>query len=218
MIIGNPLSIPREGQIRDGGFPQQEGEEPKSKAASKSYGCCSCWKGLASLISRKLKKIAGRQTEFGETNPWSDLQSAYSTNAANASLKQRIRVLLAETNPTNCMAWNQALSGQYNCEIVEVNSGQEAMNEMLSSQANPFDVIILEENMPKLRGSEVAFRIRDLVSTNVLIFSCCSRGENIGFRIRKVDCFDAYLRKGSTRDLFTYLQLPVIERYPKLAI
>jgi CheY-like chemotaxis protein len=68
----------------------------------------------------------------------------------------RRRVLLADDNPLSLRV-SAAQLGQCNCAVETVNGGLAALDRLA---AEPFDIIVLDGQMPDLNGWEVAFRLR----------------------------------------------------------
>jgi CheY-like chemotaxis protein len=180
--------------------------------------CCGCWRGIALVISRKFNNVMHNHyigTEMAINRE--RLKVAYAENAERASFKRRIRVLLADDNPMSLKIWQHNLS-KYECEIISVENGQVALEEVENSEDHPFDLVILDEEMPKRKGSEAAKAIRSLVNNNIRIFSCSSLGRDIGER--NIEYFDGFLPKGwSSSESGTFqsvLEKELSKSYPLL--
>ena len=74
------------------------------------------------------------------------------------------KILIAEDNKLNCKVLRSILSDT-ELELSFVEDGQAALDEVMQSR-KPFDLIILDINMPKLNGYEVAKEIRKLARYN----------------------------------------------------
>jgi len=180
--------------------------------------CCGCWRRIVSLVSNGIRRVSQMQQEHvsdSEDSPVSpevSLRYAYSKNAKQAPLKERITVLLVDDNRMNLMIWQRNVE-KHNCKIVLAMDGTDAVEQVQKSTEDPYDVIILDEQMPKMNGSEAARAIRELVSKNVLILSCSSLGEDIGSR--NIEHFDGFLPKAPPGFLSAFEQI-VLGRHPLL--
>jgi len=211
----NPLLASNSSAIQ--AFEPEKQEKVEKKKERTSNCCGGCWRGIASAISSKFRGIV--QTQEGEAesaeaevNPWDLLREAYSQNAKQAPFKESITVFLVDDNRTNLMVWKRSVQ-RYRCTVTTVGDGADAVEEVRKSASNPFDVIILDEEMPKMKGSTAAKTIREWVNRNVLILSCSSLGEEIGER--NVEYFDGFLPKG-VAGFHSALEHSLLKRHPLL--
>ncbi len=80
------------------------------------------------------------------------------------------RILLAEDDPANQVLAMEMLK-KPGADITAVANGESALNAALvaSSNGNPFDVILMDIQMPKLGGEEATRTLRDKGYTNTII-------------------------------------------------
>jgi len=86
------------------------------------------------------------------------------------------KILVVDDNPLNCKLTRLQLI-KLGVEVVEVNSGYEAL-EALNTQ--PFDLVLLDLQMPEIDGFETAFEIRklpDLSNLPLIAWSATSSNE-----------------------------------------
>src|SRR5687768_4685967 len=90
------------------------------------------------------------------------------------------RLLLVDDRPNNLMAL-EALLDPLECEIVVAESGEEALQLLLNE---PFDVILLDVQLPGLDGFEVAELIKQRERTRhiPLIFLTATTGTQTALR------------------------------------
>lgn len=98
------------------------------------------------------------------------LKTAYEKNAALFPTKTKYRILLAEDTEMLQIAINGLLTERMGHTVVWAQNGQEAVDEMLKSEKEPFDVIIMDNNMPEMSGIEAAQKIRAKVGNFVKIY------------------------------------------------
>jgi signal transduction histidine kinase/CheY-like chemotaxis protein len=107
----------------------------------------------------------------------------------------RLRILLVEDNATNQLVM-KALLARSHCEVALAVDGQEAVGEALS---NPYDVILMDLQMPVMDGLEATRRIRASAGPN--------RGTRIiGLTAAAGPAFEAQCRDAGMDD---YLSKPV---------
>lgn len=71
------------------------------------------------------------------------------------NLEGRVRILVVDDNPVNCLCTAHALGNRKNSSVTTVSSGFEALEEW-----NQADVILMDVHMPPPDGLETTKRIR----------------------------------------------------------
>lgn len=100
------------------------------------------------------------------------------------------RILVAEDNPTTRRMLAISLKSR-NCEVVPAENGQQAVELAL---ANPFDLILMDCQMPVMDGYEAATQLRKAgINTPVIAMTAHSQSE-VGSHCQKVG-MDDYLSK-----------------------
>lgn len=98
-------------------------------------------------------------------------------SATAASGGRPLQILLVEDNPLDARATLKAADKlKLANQITHVTDGQEALD-LLSGQSPPFDLVLLDLNLPGLDGRDVLSRIRsdaDLRRTPVVILTTSS--------------------------------------------
>jgi DNA-binding NarL/FixJ family response regulator len=81
-----------------------------------------------------------------------------------------LRILTVDNEPSVTLSMRYVFSGP-RYDVVGVNSGQAALTQ-LDCCSNPFDVIIVDEKMPNLTGTELVEAIRERhLSTKIIVVS-----------------------------------------------
>ncbi|MGB5866703.1 MAG: ATP-binding protein [Arcobacteraceae bacterium] len=80
----------------------------------------------------------------------------------NEITNKEIKIMIAEDNPTN-QIFMEALIETMSLKCKIVNNGLEAVE---LYQREKFDIILMDENMPLMSGSEATMKIRELEQTN----------------------------------------------------
>jgi CheY-like chemotaxis protein len=121
---------------------------------------------------------------------------------------EQYRVLVVEDNSPDSVLIGEALSeAGLNCQITEMRDGDEALELVLQttgSERAPYDLLIMDLNMPRVGGMEVLSRIRAVPAwkdTGILVLtSSLSPQEK---EEAKALGADEYVRKAA--DLFEFL-------------
>lgn len=101
-------------------------------------------RGLASICTRLL----------GPTQPTS-------TTATKPEASSPVRILIAEDNPINRRVALKMLE-RLGHEAIAVNDGQAALDAVTASEPHPFDLVLMDIQMPGMSGLEVTIAIRAL--------------------------------------------------------
>lgn len=108
----------------------------------------------------------------------------------------QLRVLLVDDEPSYVKVVSLGLREQYGMAVLVASSGQEAIN-MLQSEKDGFDVVVLDYLMPGLTGSDVLrWMNRFGVETPVLVLTAAG-SETIAVESMKLGAYD-YCRKEDT--------------------
>lgn len=95
-----------------------------------------------------------------------------------ASSKVKLNILIAEDNQFTATQYDRILK-KYGHKVVITKNGEECLeeyqkksqSEFESIDDNPFDVVVLDQSMPKKSGSEVAKRILSAKPSQKIIFA-----------------------------------------------
>lgn len=126
--------------------------------------------GLGLTISRQLTELMGGgigvQSTLGVGSTfWIELplqksQSQSKDEEVTSDQKIRsLRVLVVDDNATNRRILREHLQS-WGCSVQEAESGQHALNLLSSASPCPFDVLVLDYQMPEMHGQELAKRVR----------------------------------------------------------
>ena len=108
----------------------------------------------------------------------------------------RLRVLLVDDEPSYVKVVALGLREEYDMDIVVASSGQEAIN-LLQSEKDGFDVVVLDYRMPGLTGLDVLrWMNRSGVETPTLMLTAAG-SETIAVESMKLGAYD-YCRKEDT--------------------
>jgi len=129
--------------------------------------------------------------------------------AAAAEVRLDGRILLAEDGPDNQRLISFLLK-KAGAEVTLAENGQIACEEVLAAKqrGNPFDVILMDMQMPVMHGYEATQRLRQAGYTGPIIALTANAMLGDGQKCHEVGC-DAYLSKPIDREKF----LPAIAQY-----
>jgi len=129
--------------------------------------------------------------------------------AAAAEVRLDGRILLAEDGPDNQRLISFLLK-KAGAEVTLAENGQIACEEALAAQerGNPFDVVLMDMQMPVMHGYEATQRLRQAGYTGPIIALTANAMLGDSQKCHEVGC-DAYLSKPIDREKF----LPAIAQY-----
>jgi CheY-like chemotaxis protein/HPt (histidine-containing phosphotransfer) domain-containing protein len=99
-----------------------------------------------------------------EPGPEDTLRVTDAGGADDALIREGVRVLLAEDNPTSRMV-TEALLKKLSCRVDIALDGREAL---LKVERNDYDLVLMDCHMPAMDGFEATSRIRGLQARNTL--------------------------------------------------
>ncbi|GHP10008.1 hypothetical protein PPROV_000874100 [Pycnococcus provasolii] len=79
-------------------------------------------------------------------------------------LRSSLRVMIADDNPVNRIVLQKLMQSYTNQKPITVSDGVEAV-EMATGEQRPFDLILMDQHMPRLDGSEAVQQIRSILSS-----------------------------------------------------
>jgi two-component system response regulator (stage 0 sporulation protein F) len=121
---------------------------------------------------------------------------------------EALRILTVDDEPSVNLSMRYIFSGPHH-EVVGVNSGEAALAQ-LDTTTSPFDVIIIDEKMPKLSGVELVRAIRErqnpakiiVVSAN-LSQEICEAYERLNVHVMFSKPFDVHVLRSTVDRLVT---------------
>ncbi|MGQ9879710.1 MAG: response regulator [Armatimonadota bacterium] len=152
--IGIPLE--KQAKIFES-FTQADGSVTR-KYGGTGLGLTIC-RQLTELMGGKIgvESVPGKGSTFWVELP---LQRAYHTQPEDAVQRiANLRVLVVDDNPTNRRILRDHLQS-WGCSVQEAESGQQAIQMLTTTLPCPFDVVVLDYQMPGMHGMEIARQIR----------------------------------------------------------
>lgn len=178
--------------------------------------------GLGLAITKSLAELMGGkivvQSKYGEGSKFTisldqrivaksaeTLKSEYDddTTPFNAAGQ---RIMVVDDNKVNLKVAKRLLR-DYNAEVVLVLSGQDCLNLILDG--DKFDLILMDDMMPRMTGTEVLKHLKNIIGFNTPIVALTANAIS-GMRERYLSLgFDDYLAKPIDRDKMHF----VLRRY-----
>ena len=181
--------------------------------------------GLGLIISNKLAKKMGGEIKLESTSGkgttfFFDITTEFDSEekSVNHSLKNIKRILIVDDNDNNRMILEHTLI-HWNIESVSCDSGLSALN--ILEKEGPFDVIIIDYQMPELNGLDTIKIIRDEYNLSpekqpVILLHSNVNDANIHDKCKEFGvCFNL-TKPVKSKELFNYLKN--IHRKPSLNI
>lgn len=174
--------------------------------------------GLGLAITKSLAELMGGkivvQSKYGEGSKFTisldqrivaktaeTLKSEYDddTTPFNAAGQ---RIMVVDDNKVNLKVAKRLLR-DYNVEVVLVLSGQDCLNLILSG--DKFDLILMDDMMPRMTGTEALKHLRNIIGFNTPIVALTANAIS-GMRERYLSLgFDDYLAKPIDRDKMHFI-------------
>ena len=127
--------------------------------------------GLGLSVVNKIIHLLGGELEIeSEVNKFSKF---YFEIPVSVVQEKKLNILVAEDSEANQL-FLEALLGRLNHNFKIVSNGKEALNEF---QKAKYDIVILDENMPEMSGSEAAVKLKE-INPDIKIISISGNKEN----------------------------------------
>ncbi len=192
--------------VRDTGIgiaPEQQGKIFESftqadGSVTRRYGGT----GLGLTISRQLTELMGGKigvkSEPGKGSTfWIELPLPKAQRTVHHEAYQQIaslRVLVADDNPTNRRILREHLQS-WGCSVQEAEDGRQVLQMLSEASSCPFDVVVLDYQMPELHGVEIAKQIRSSEHTAKCKIILLSSVNSAGVQEAETASVDVWLTK-----------------------
>ncbi|MEA1989080.1 MAG: ATP-binding protein [Pseudomonadota bacterium] len=149
--------------------------ELKLKCLDKNRPTVAATEGVTELVVLQKESVSTNSTE-------AEVASVNSQTAIEQSHLNQLKVLVADDSKINRMVLAGYLA-DLNCEVVEAKDGREAWELF---EAQEFDYVLLDIQMPFIDGVEVSKKIREVYSQGKLprlkgVFAITAGGDASGF-------------------------------------
>ncbi len=135
---------------------------------------------------------------FRIKNENSSLLREYQINKKSWGDKKKIHILIADDTPINQKILLYAFRSMGQTDCICVDNGELASKAVESSLADPWDLIIMDLEMPVANGKEAAERIRKCVGKNIIIVYYST--ESLSLKEARDFGFDYVLPKSFKRE------------------
>ncbi|MEW6777177.1 MAG: response regulator [Bdellovibrionota bacterium] len=121
----------------------------------------------------------------------------------NSSAERRKRVLLADDTQFFRTAFREALE-QAACEVVEAEDGQEALDAVQGAGIKGFDLLVLDQVMPKLQGTDVVKKLHEAGRQDRIVLLTGVRAQKVELASLPGKLVEAVLDKARPLDELIY--------------
>jgi polar amino acid transport system substrate-binding protein len=131
------------------------------KYGGSGLGLSIC-KGLIEIMDGQIdvQSVPGKGSTFSFTIPFG-VQHLQDTSKKIKSELSNIHILLVDDNNASRKIFKKTLES-FSFRVTEADSGQEALNILLSSHNDPFSLVLVDWKMPGMDGIELTRRIKTL--------------------------------------------------------
>lgn len=136
-----------------------------------------------------IQKDANKRVKTAEVLEGKELrgrQFEYESEQKITTVYPTAKVLVADDFEVNVLIFEEA-ARPYKFNIVPAYDGKEALDKALSEE---FDIIVLDQMMPKMTGSEAARELKKKMDVPIILMSAAEERETAD-----IECFDAVLAK-----------------------